>query len=174
MNEKAAIKAIAAAIDDSQAALLAGIVQAGQARTMENTHKTVLGTVAAYYTVKLNCRRATHIPMQGIGNMNSGRPYSTRYEMEAYVADNALMEQQEDDAYIEAHESFRIFTDRIVNLFARGSEWFTDEDSGQGFRLPPTDERIVTKENLNPMEDPDTSMPILGAKIAFALIGCND
>jgi hypothetical protein len=174
VDEKAAIKAVAATIDSNSAVLLAGLTQAGQARTMEAAHKTVLGTVAAYYTIKLNCRRARHRPMQGVGNINSGRPHETHYEIEVYVADNALMEQNEDDAFINAHESFRVYTDRIVNLFATGTKWLTDADSSKSFRLPPTDERIVTKENLNPMQDIDTSMPILGATIRFVIIGCND
>ncbi len=173
MDEKAAVRAIARAIDDNAETFVHGIFQNGEQRLIEDAHRTVLGSITSYFTVKVHVRRIRGGFLEGVGNVSHGSvPRITQYHMEVYFADYALMENEEKDSFVHAHENFRMVSNRIADHFLKGAEIFTDIESEKGFRLP-TENRIVDLENLNP-EESDDGFPILGSVIRFVVIGCND
>lgn len=173
MDEKAVVKACAAAIDANSATFLAGLVKNGVPCSMESAHKTVLGSIVDYYTCKINCPDKTGGFLPGISNLNHGTaPRVTTYQVEIYVADYATPEQNEPDSFVTSHENFRLFVDRIADYFLMSTEWITDADSGKSFRLPP-ENRTVRVQNLNPVESQE-GYPVLGSVIRFQVYGCND
>ena len=173
MDEKAAVRAVARAIDDNVDTFLQGIFQNGEQRVMEAAHRTVLGSIAAYYTCKVHVRRKRGGFMEGVSNLSHGTaPRISQYDIEIFVADYALLENEEEDSFVTAHENFRLAVDRMADYFLKDAESFADIESEKSFKLP-TQQREVTVENLNPEESED-GFPVLGSVIRFVIIGCND
>lgn len=171
MDEKAAIRAIAQAIDANASTFVDSLIQNGEERTLEDAHKTMLGSITSYYTCKIRCERKRAGFMPGVSNLNHGTaPRANTYQIAIFVAEAAQMEQSEDDSYITAHDNFRLLVDRITDYFLTSEEWFTDSETSKTFRLPPGD-RVVDVENIEPIPE---EFPILGSIIRFQLNGCND
>jgi len=172
VNEKSAIRAIASTINANAAAFVAGLTQNGKARELDTAHRTVLGSITKYYTCKVHSRDVRLRFMEGVSNLNHGTaPRITYYDIEIYVADYAVPEQDEEDSFIVAHENFRVLVSRMADYFLKDAEIFEDA-AVQAFIMEPNN-RIVDVENLNPVESSE-AYPILGSIIRFTIIGCND
>jgi len=185
MNESKVALGYKKLIDDNREVLLDGLSAGGEEKEIKQLTSSILTPPELYYFVAVDVEQATmeydspKMPANishSVAKDVSRLPFDT-YEVRIYVLDYAVQTEPLESvlqSFEEEHETFRIFTDRIVNLLDHADrvtyELYT-------MWIPGTrgnEDRRITKSNRpDSWEDENGTYFRLLTEIAFQVRACS-
>lgn len=171
MNEALVKTDLRTLIVDNEATLTSNLTHQGTARVIKHVTRSNLTPIKGYYFILITVldARERSRPTSSKTVQNPTREATYRVQLE--VADQAIVQSGDTEAYEQMHQDFATFVDRIIKLL-RDQTWIGSAPKRKLVRNAPEDDREIIKRNLSGTwkDTEDTEYAGLYSQIVFSLV----
>lgn len=170
MNEAAVVLSLKDLIEQNSDILVQGLIHQGVNREIRQVTTSNLTPINSYYFILIYATDPSEKTNPTISRTTRAGTRTTRYPILIEIADEAIVQVGDEEAYETMHNDFRTFCDRLVDLIEQQN--FIGTEPKAKLERNPANDRAVEKRNLSgTWEDTESNnWASLYAQLSFTLI----